>query len=121
MYKSIKECSKIERFGSIIVERIVIGDILYRLLELIEGENGLNSVSKFKWVCQVLKLAAYLAGDSNYLNYLLDFKRAASTAVNSIRFTDKNQYKSFFEDVSSLEAPCYTSCFRRSSHEQNHK
>lgn len=105
MYKSIKECSKIERFGSIIVERIVIGDILYRLLELIEGENGLNSVSKFKWVCQVLKLAAYLAGDSNYLNYLLDFKRAASTAVNSIRFTDKNQYKSFFEDVSSLEVP----------------
>ncbi|QLL31580.1 hypothetical protein HG536_0B04440 [Torulaspora globosa] len=103
--KTFKLCSPQTHFNSITTEKVNLNEILYRLLELIEGENGLTSIAKFNWICQVSSLVEYLSGDLRYANYVLDFKKGSSTVLNSIKLQDKEAFAIFFRSILRLEAP----------------
>lgn len=103
--KTFKHCVPQTDFNSIAVEKINLNDILYRLLEVIEGDNALTSISKFSWICQVSNLAECLSGDLRYANYLLDFKKSSSTILNGLELQDLEAYAKFFQAILHLEAP----------------
>lgn len=101
--KSARNVPRDKTSDNFIADKLVIGDILYRLLELIEGDSGLEALARFRWISQVSRLAGYLAGDSNHLDYLLDFQRAASTAFTHVKFQHEEDYRYFFEETLSIE------------------
>lgn len=102
--KSFRNYASQRVFNNLVVEEVKLNDILYRLLEVIEGENGLKPLTKFKWVCQVINLAECLSGDSCYMNYLLDFKRASSAVLHNLDISGGKEYALFFRSILSLEA-----------------
>lgn len=111
--KSFREAKKDVISDNCVADKVAINDILYRMLELIEGENSLGSLSRFKWICQVIKLSSYLAGDSSYMDYLLNFKRAAAIALSAVKLDTDEEYRFLFERVLSLrEAPATNLLFQ---------
>lgn len=103
--RTIVKCPNAMTFDNIATDRVRLNSILYRLLELIEGDNELTSIKRCQWIFQVTNLAGHLSGDSGYLNYLLDFKRATSTALQDIALPDTKSYATFFKSILCLKAP----------------
>ncbi|QLQ79093.1 hypothetical protein HG537_0B04410 [Torulaspora globosa] len=103
--KTFKLCLQQTDFNSIAVGQTNLNDILYRLLEIIEGENSLTSITKFNWICQVSNLVECLSGDLRYADYVLDFKKSSFTVLSSLKLQDKEEYAIFFQSILHLEAP----------------
>lgn len=82
-----------------------VNEILYRLLSLIESESALPSLAKVKWIFQLLRVIDHLSGDSNYLDYVMDFKRVVSLVLPTIKLTDKKSFGVFFKCVLSSDMP----------------
>lgn len=105
----LKKCLKViddnYKITNVEINIAAVNEILYRLLSLIESEGPLPSLEKFKWICQQLRVIYHLSGDSNYLDYVMDFKRVVSLVLPTIKLTDKKSFGTFFKCILFLDMP----------------
>lgn len=99
--KSHKKCGETFLASNITSNRMVLNDILYRILGLIEPESSLSSLTKLKWVIQISRVVSHIASNSSYLDYIHDFRGAAETLMRSMRLEDKESYNAFFKLILS--------------------
>lgn len=97
-----RETSGNEIASNIVCNKLSLHEILYRVLGLVESDSPLTPLSKFQWITQVLKLISYLAGNSAYVDCVLDFKNSVESVLTSLKFNDKVSFGEFFHLVLSL-------------------
>lgn len=103
--KHLKDRECTNGIAPIGIDPVSLKEILYRMLETIEGNSHFTQFLRFKWIIQILKLVNCLVGDSSFLNFIDDFQRSVVLFLPSIKFDDRVSFLAFFHQIASLKLP----------------